>query len=79
MVRRLRLVRGRGAATIPLDVPALGRGWWAPESDGVSAWRWTDGAGALPVLATPAVLEVELAGTVPYPMARRAAAAACGV
>ncbi|OYV75806.1 MAG: hypothetical protein B7Z74_00905 [Deltaproteobacteria bacterium 21-66-5] len=70
MVRRLRLVRGRGAATIPLDVPALGRGWWAPESDGVSAWRWTDGAGALPVLAAPAVLEVELAGTLPYPVAR---------
>jgi T5SS/PEP-CTERM-associated repeat protein len=75
MVRRLTLLGDRGGA-IPLDDPALVRGWWAPETDGVSYWRWTDGAAALPVLDAPAVLEVELAGTLSYPLAPAPAARA---
>lgn len=68
MVRRLTLYSDGRAAPLPLDDPALGRGWWAPETDGVSHWRWTDGAATLPVLERPTELEVELAGRFSYPL-----------
>jgi len=74
MVRALTLGEGTAARPIALDDPALRRGWWAHESDGVSHWRWTDGAAALPALEAASVLTVELAGTLPYPrpaMSRR--------
>ena len=67
MVRALTLGEGPAARPIALDDPALRRGWWASETDGVSRWRWTDGAAALPALEAASVLTVELAGTLPYP------------
>ncbi len=71
MVRRLTLHRNGTAIDLPLDHPTLDRGWWAPETDGVSRWRWTDGAAALPVLDEAAELTVELAGTLAYPLPAR--------
>ena len=73
MVRRMTLLDGGDGVPIPLDHPSLVRGWWAPETDGVSHWRWTDGAAALPVGDAPSVLEVEVAGTLPYPLPAPAA------
>jgi len=67
MVRSLTLDEGDATRPIALDDPALARGWWAPESDGVSRWRWTDGAAALPALTEASVLEVTLGDTLPYP------------
>ena len=69
MVRALRL----DDTPLPLGHPTLVAGWWAPETDGVSRWRWTDGAAALGTLTRPAVLEVTLGDTIPYPKRRRAA------
>jgi T5SS/PEP-CTERM-associated repeat protein len=68
MVRRLTLWHDGSATPIALDDPALDRGWWAAETDGGSHWRWTDGEAALPVPEAAAVLEVELAATLPYPL-----------
>ena len=62
------VVNGR---TVPLDSPALGEGFHAPEADG----RWTDGAAHLSLHATgPIVLEVLVADG----MRRRAGTAAAG-
>ena len=69
MVRALKL----GGTPLPLDHPALTAGWWAPETDGTARWRWTDGAAALGTLTAPAILEVTLGDTIPYPRQRRAA------
>ncbi|MGC8477607.1 MAG: Hint domain-containing protein, partial [Acetobacteraceae bacterium] len=71
MVRALRL----DGAPVPLDHPALAVGWWAPETDGVAQWRWTNGAASLGILTAPASLEVTLGDTPRYPRARRSRAA----
>ena len=47
-----------GARTVPLDAPALGRGWHAPEPGG----RWTDGDAHLHLPAGTRLLELRLAG-----------------
>jgi hypothetical protein len=66
MVRRIVVRHGAAVDSIPLDHPSLSDGWWAPEWDGPSLTRWTDGAAALPLPAGgPVVLEVafgQLAG-----------------
>ncbi len=69
MIRALRL----DGAPVPLDHPAFTAGWWAPETDGTTRWRWTDGAASLGTLTAPSTLEVTLGDTMPYPKRRRAA------
>jgi hypothetical protein len=53
---------------IPVDYPALTRGWWAVERDGQVMSRWTDGKAVLPLPAMrgTVMLEIHLAGTMTY-------------
>jgi hypothetical protein len=53
----------RGASEIrevPLDHPALSRGWWAVEQDGTALRRWTGGNAVLPLpkMGGPMMLEI---------------------
>jgi hypothetical protein len=67
MLSRMTLRIGDAVVPIPLDHPLLTKGWWQPERYGANLRRWTDG-NALLVLPTrgPAILEVEVAGTLAY-------------
>jgi hypothetical protein len=48
-LRSLRILDGlRVDREIPLDHPALDKGFQDPERDGEQIWRWTSGAGVLP-------------------------------
>jgi hypothetical protein len=71
------LRRAGDVQELPVDHPALSRGWLAAERDGQALRRWTDGNALLPlpVLHGPATLEVHVAGTCAYPVARSSAAA----
>ena len=64
-VRELRWRHGARAETIAADDPRLTRGWWPAERDGAVPWRWTDGAGRLPVAG--GVLEVAFSPAPAYP------------
>jgi Hint domain len=74
-VTRITVRAGRKVADVPLDGPALRRGWWEVERDGDALRRWTDGDAVLRLPATvgPALLEVR-ADTLPYPMTEARAA-----
>jgi hypothetical protein len=65
-VRRLRLRHGDAVTEIPVDHPGLVDGWWAVEGNSAAQWRWTNGDALLPALRGPALLEVEVTGTVRY-------------
>jgi Hint domain len=57
---------------VALDSPALGKGWWAVETEGLGATRWTDGAAQLhlpPGAGSGRVLILRLAGFTSYPSA----------
>ncbi len=65
-------LKGRaGQLDIPLDHPALSKGWWAVEPTASRGGRWTDGAAALPltVPAGPWTLEVTVEAAMHYPLA----------
>ena len=64
-VRELRWRHGARAETVAADDPRLTRGWWPAERDGATPWRWTDGAGRLPVAG--GVLEVAFSPAPAYP------------
>ena len=71
--RRLGVYVGRivahdreGPADVPIDHPSLGDGWWAVERAGPLMRRWTDGCGALTLSPEATLLEIHLAGTIPY-------------
>jgi len=71
--RRLGVYVGRivahdreGPADVPIDHPSLGEGWWAVERAGPLMRRWTDGGGALTLPPEATLLEIHLAGTIPY-------------
>lgn len=67
MVRRITLRYDGEVLTIPPDDPILTDGWWAVERDGMTLWRWTNGNAAVQIrAASPVVMEIEVAGTVPY-------------
>jgi hypothetical protein len=66
-ISRLTLRAGGSAEQIPLDQPMLREGWWHVERDGCRMARWTDGDAMLPLAGTgPAVLEIEVGGTLDY-------------
>jgi hypothetical protein len=69
MIQRLTLSVGGCHETIALDDPRLGSGWWAPERDDATIWRWTDGDAELPHVEGPAMLEIQVGETLPYPLA----------
>jgi hypothetical protein len=64
---------------IPLDHPALSKGWWDIEHNGIAMRRWTDGAAVLPLPAFdgPGMLDIRasnggmiyLSDTQPEPLA----------
>ncbi len=56
------------------DDPGLRRGWWPVESDGVSFWRWTDGAGVVPLGIAARIMEIRTVRMARYPVARIARA-----
>lgn len=59
-VHRLTVRHNDEVWSIPLDHPALRRGWWDLEGDARHAWRWTDGAAVLPLQSDgPLLLTVE--------------------
>jgi hypothetical protein len=53
---------------IPVDHPALTDGWWAPERDEKSLWRWTCGRALilLPATGDAATLEINVVSSVTY-------------
>ena len=68
LVRRIVLDDGFERVEIPVDHPALARGWWEPEQAGNRLVRWTDGTAAIPVPAGARILEVHLDGEMRYPL-----------
>ncbi|HXT79598.1 MAG TPA: Hint domain-containing protein [Acetobacteraceae bacterium] len=59
-VERIVLRSGSMVHEVPVDHPALSRGWWAVESEGPVPRRWTNGDAVLPLPKTtgPATLEL---------------------
>jgi hypothetical protein len=57
------------------DDSSMSRGWWPPENDGVTFWRWTDGAGVIPLAIVSRILEVKIVKMARYPVAWSASAA----
>jgi hypothetical protein len=77
-VVRLTLHNGGTVETIPLDDPRLAGGWWDVEREGSRTWRWTDGDAVIPLNGCGhTVLEVELEGTLDYPIEAPPPAALC--
>jgi hypothetical protein len=66
-IRQIRLSEPTGQRDLALDDAALGEGWYPREPEG----RWTNGD-ALLELAGPCILEITLAGSLPYPNLRSA-------
>ena len=67
-VKRIVLRDGDETREIPMDHPAITRGWWGIERDGPLMSRWTVGEALLPLLPMrgPAILEIHLAGAMTY-------------
>jgi hypothetical protein len=67
-VKRIVLRGADEVSEIPVDHPALTRGWWAVEHDGHMMARWTDGEAVLPLPAMShcRVLEIHPAGGMVY-------------
>ena len=61
------LRRGHDVREVGMDDPALDQGWWAVEWEDHAPCRWTRGDAIVPVIGE-GVLEVELAGTMLYPV-----------
>ncbi|OJW24291.1 MAG: hypothetical protein BGO51_07835 [Rhodospirillales bacterium 69-11] len=76
-VSRIVLRTGSDFNEMPVDHPALGRGWHAVETHGRSMWRWTDGAAALPIGSgdSAVTLEVHVGATATYRLDRAGAEA----
>jgi serralysin len=66
-ISRINFVQGHDRQELPMDHPSLLRGWYAAESGGEGLWRWTDGAGLLPlpVIGAPKELEIHVSGLLP--------------
>lgn len=59
-VTRILLRNDCSVQDVPLDHPALARGWWAVEGDNQAMRRWTNGDAvlALPAMSGPTVLDI---------------------
>ena len=69
-IREIHVADAAGERVIPADHPGLAPGWHPVERDAASAWRWTDGAGRIPIdAAGPAVVTVVLGGATTYCLA----------
>ncbi len=70
-VSRIRVRQGQDVEDLPLDGPALGRGWWRIEREGVDMTRWTKGDAVLRLPegdGCSRVLELTLRGGMIYPV-----------
>jgi hypothetical protein len=56
-------------ADLAMDDPTFADGWWAPERDRTTIWRWTDGSACLPFTGKRAIVEITVCGTLQYPIA----------
>jgi hypothetical protein len=67
-VKRIVLRGADDLREIPMDHPALTRGWWTVERDGPMISRWTDGEAVLPLPAMcgAVMLEIHLAGVMTF-------------
>ena len=73
MISRILLRRGSDTRHLALDDPRLQSGWWNVERDAASLWRWTNGCAEVPIPPGANVLEVTVAGTVPYSVTEQVA------
>ena len=68
---RIVLRSADGVTEVPVDHPALSRGWWKVESNGTDMRRWTNGDAVLklPVVDGPAMLEIRATSSgMEYPL-----------
>lgn len=70
-VREITLYRGTERTVVSADDPCLRHGWWEPEANDARCWRWTCGAGVIPLPFAARVIEVRLAATTRYPIETR--------
>jgi hypothetical protein len=68
-VRGLSVRRGAERIDLAPDDPRLSDGWWAAEHEPGAIWRWTDGAGVLPLACGGALLEIRIDTPPDYPRA----------
>jgi hypothetical protein len=70
-VTRIIVRLGEEPSEIPIDHPALSRGWHEAERDGGAPWRWTNGDAVLPLppLSGPTTLEIHLGSAMTYVIA----------
>jgi antigen 43 len=62
LVSRISIRAGDVVHDVPLDHPALSEGWHPVERANGRTWRWTSGAGALPISMStnPLIIEMKL-------------------
>ena len=74
-VRGITLRAGDDHIVIPADHPGLTNGWHTVERNAEDLWRWTAGAATLPLpaIATPMMLDIEIAATATYVLANATA------
>jgi hypothetical protein len=71
------VLRGEGdLQVLSADHPSLCRGWWRAEHEDGNLWRWSDGAGVIPLPFPARTIEIQLTGMVPYPSVHAGAQAA---
>ncbi len=68
MIERIDLRQGADVRTMLPDDPMFDDGWWAVEHDATCLRRWTNGDAVLPVPAGVSIVEIDVAGTVAYPV-----------
>jgi Hint domain len=68
-VGRMLFQDGAGSTDLALDHPALGDGWWRAEREGGSTRRWTNGDAEIAPPAGARLVEIWLAGGIPYRLA----------
>jgi hypothetical protein len=59
-VKRIVIRSDSGVMDIPADHPALTEGWYKPERDSATIWRWMDGDARLPIAAGRDPISVEV-------------------
>ncbi len=58
MVLRITVRSAAGREDIALDGPCLADGWWLPERDHATLWRWTNGDAVLPITGDSVAVEI---------------------
>ena len=56
-----------GVQVLSADNPVLRRGWWKPEYATGNVWRWSDGAGIIPLPGGVRLIEIQVVAAARYP------------